>query len=44
VKANLLYDYSGSLQVTAKYLNDANTWNEFHARLWRHADRAGLFQ
>jgi outer membrane receptor protein involved in Fe transport len=45
VKANLLYDYEGgSLQLTGKYLNDANTWNEFHARLWRHADRAGLFQ
>lgn len=30
VKANLLYEYDGgSLQLTGKYLNDANTWNEF---------------
>lgn len=30
VKANLLYDYgSGSLMLTGKFLDDANTWNEF---------------
>jgi hypothetical protein len=30
VKANLLYEYDGgSLQLTGKYLNDANDWNEF---------------
>jgi len=30
VKANLLYEYgNGSLELTAKYLNDANDWNEF---------------
>lgn len=30
VKANLLYEYGqGSVLVTAKYLNDANDWNEF---------------
>jgi outer membrane receptor protein involved in Fe transport len=30
VKANLLYNYSsGSLELTGKFLDDANTWNEF---------------
>jgi len=30
VKANLLYEYGGgSLMLTGKFLDDANTWNEF---------------